>query len=168
MLVLSFLLLVLLLFLLLSLFICLLVKVSIRSLLKGRHAQYCRHDTDWLTENPATRWMCVKKRKWQDGRQSGCQGEAAPRANVQPDSSVSVSSWVPAGSRFHSSGSFTWRGSKLTGLFCYLLLFFYLIIRREEEKDNHPAVCMTRKHQLKTIHCIPYYFMLGWNLSACI
>lgn len=27
---------------------------------------------------------------------------------------------------------------------------------------------MTQKHQLKTISCITYYFMLGWNLSACI
>ena len=27
---------------------------------------------------------------------------------------------------------------------------------------------MTQKHQLKTIPCITYYFMLGWNLSACI
>lgn len=36
------------------------------------------------------------------------------------------------------------------------------------KKDNHPAVCMTRKHQLKTNPCITYYFMLGWNLSACI
>lgn len=60
-----------------------------------------------LTENPATRWMCVKKRKWQKGRQSGCQGEVAPCANAQPDPSVSVFSCVPAGSRFRSSGSFT-------------------------------------------------------------
>lgn len=27
---------------------------------------------------------------------------------------------------------------------------------------------MTRKHQLKTVLCITYYFMLGWNLGACV
>lgn len=27
---------------------------------------------------------------------------------------------------------------------------------------------MTQKHQLKTIPCITYYFMLSWNLSACM
>lgn len=27
---------------------------------------------------------------------------------------------------------------------------------------------MTQKHQLKTSPCITYYFMLGWNLSACL
>lgn len=38
----------------------------------------------------------------------------------------------------------------------------------DEEKNNRPSVCMTRKHQLKTILCITYYFMLGWNLGACV
>lgn len=53
-------------------------------------------------------------------------------------------------------------------LFCHC--FFFLLDKRKgkKKKDNHPAVCMTQKHQLKTIRCIPYYFMLGWNLSACI
>lgn len=49
-----------------------------------------------------------------------------------------------------------------------LFFFFTRQVERKKKKDNHPAVCMTRKHQLKTIRCIPYYFMLGWNLSACI
>lgn len=61
-------------------------------------------------------------------------------------------------------GSFAWRRSEITGLF--LVVFFYWTKRKK--KDNHPAVCMTQKHQLKTILCITYYFMLGWNLSACI
>lgn len=38
---------------------------------------------------------------------------------------------------------------------------------KNKTKINHPVVCKTRKHQLKTILCIIYYFMLGWNLGAC-
>lgn len=111
----------------------------------------------WVTEDAATCWTCVTKSKRLDGHPLSCY-EGAP---------VSVS-WVPEMFLFpHFCGSFTWRRSKLTGLFFCHFLFF---TRQEErkKKDNHPAVCMTRKHQLKTIRCIPYYFMLGWNLSACI
>lgn len=43
-----------------------------------------------------------------------------------------------------------------------MFVFVFLNLR----KDNL-AVCMTQKHQLKTIPCIIYY-LLGWNLSACI
>lgn len=176
MLVLSFLLLIFLLLLLWSLFICLLVKVSIRSLLKGRHAQYCWH-SDWLTDwGPSnTLDVCVKKRKWEEGRQSGCQEGAAPRANAAARPFTQCffmrSCWF--------SFPFLWliylKGIQTNRtlfffFFFVIVVFLYLIIRQEErrKKDNHPAVCMTRKHQLKTIHCIPYYFMLGWNLSACI
>lgn len=49
-----------------------------------------------------------------------------------------------------------------------LLLLFKLKKKKKIKKDNHPAVFMTQKHQLKTIPCITWYFMLGWTLSACI
>lgn len=64
-------------------------------------------------------------------------------------------------------GSFTWR-SEIPGLL--LSLFFCFLWNRDKtkQKNNHLVVCMTRKHQLKTILCITYYFMLGWNLGACV
>lgn len=43
--------------------------------------------------------------------------------------------------------------------------FFY---GTETKKKTTQSPCMTRKHQLKTILCITYYFMLGWNLGACV
>lgn len=134
MLVLSFLLLVLLFFFLWSLFICLLVKISMRSLLKGRHAQYCWHWlTDWEPSNTLDVCETEKVAGWASIRLPGRNGASCQRA-AQPFSRCF--SWVPAGSQFRSSGSFTWRGSKLTGLFCYCCFFFYyyLIIRREEKK----------------------------------
>lgn len=57
------------------------------------------------------------------------------------------------------------RNNFFVSVFFKLLLLY---LKKNGKKDNHPAVCMTQKHQLKTIPCITYYFMLGWNLSACI
>lgn len=120
--------------------------------------------------------MRRSKWKWKDGPRPSCcggapsgAGTAAVTAAARPHRSIRpISVWCDAhrGSR---GLTFTWRRSEITFLF---LFFFFLnycyFILKNGKKDNHPAVCMTQKHQLKTIPCITYYFMLGWNLSACI
>lgn len=54
---------------------------------------------------------------------------------------------------------------RITWTFAVVAVFLW---NGDKEKNNCPSVCMTRKHQLKTILCITYYFMLGWNLGACV
>lgn len=94
--------------------------------------------TDWLTEDPATRWMCVKKRKWEEGRQSGCQEGAAPRANAAARPFTQCffmrSCWF--------SFPFLWliylKGiqTNRTLFFFFVIVVFYLIIRQEERRKK--------------------------------
>lgn len=96
--------------------------------------------------------------------------------------------WVSTLSSFHRRGDYRGRSSQKISVsvtqrsegLSPLLLLIYLKIRNtwtiavivflwnRDKKPNHPVVCMTQKHQLKTIICITYYFMLGWNLGACV
>lgn len=117
---------------------------------------------------------CVGVCLWATGRASTellwtstllCQHSSGDCSSPPSQIKTSVSvSWA-------SEGAFSLPGAHLlegetNGLF--LLLFLLLLSLNKKKNDNHPAVCMTQKHQLKTILCITYYFMLGWNLSACI
>lgn len=89
-----------------------------------------------------------------------CTVAAAVTAAARPHAESVFPELLP----FH--GSLTLKEIRDNWIF-FVVIFLFQLGKQWEKKDNH-HVCMTQKHQLKTNPCITYYFMLGWNLSACI
>lgn len=80
---------------------------------------------------------------------------------------LSVSVTQPSESPFSFLVAHLLEDQKFLDYCCHCCFFMELRQKQNKTKINHPVVCKTRKHQLKTILCIIYYFMLGWNLGAC-